>query len=72
MSQMQKLIDKKSINVAIVDNKAYWVNNNVFYVAPIREDGLIDTDNAEPVDVFSVSKKQTKALLQILDSLKED
>lgn len=66
------MIDKKSINVAIVDNKAYWVKDNVFYVAFVTEEGIIDTDSAKPIDVFSISKKQTKALMQILDSLKEE
>lgn len=69
---MEQIIDKKAISVAIVDNKAYWVKDSVFYVAPITEEGMIDTDNAKPIDVFSISKKQTKALMQILDSLKED
>ena len=54
---MEQIIDKKAISVAIVDNKAYWVKENVFYVAPITEEGLIDTDNAKPIDVFSISKK---------------
>ena len=36
-SQIEQMIDKKAISVAIVDNKAYWVKENVFYVAPITE-----------------------------------
>lgn len=68
---MSKMLNKNSINVAIVNNKAYWVHNNVFYCTGILEDGTIDTDNAKPIDVFSMSKKQTKELLSILDSIKE-
>jgi hypothetical protein len=70
-SQIEKLIDKQSVNVAIVNDKAYWVYNNTFYSASIKNDGEIDTDNAIPVDVFSASKKEAVNLLKILDSLKE-
>lgn len=70
-SQIQQLIDKQSVNVAIVNDKAYWVYDNTFYSANINVDGQIDTDNALPVDVFSASKKEAVNLLKILDSLKE-
>jgi hypothetical protein len=70
-SQMKNLIDKDSVNVAIVNDKAYWVHNNTFYTAVIMENGEIDADNATPVDVFTASKKEAKNLLKILDSLKE-
>ena len=70
-SQIQKLLDKQSVNVAIVNNKAYWVFENTFYMANVS-DGQIDTENAIPVDVFSASKKEAVDLLKILDSLKEN
>jgi uncharacterized protein YaiL (DUF2058 family) len=70
-SQMQQLLGKNSISVAIVENKAYWVHNNTVYRADIDTLGEIDTDNAKPIDVFSLSKKETKELLKILDSLSE-
>ena len=68
---MDKIFSSQSINVAIVNNNAYWVHENIFYVANIDQDGRIETENAEPVDVFSLSEKETKNLLKILDSLKE-
>lgn len=68
---MTKLINKNSIDVVIVQNKAYWVHENVFYCARVLKDGTIDTNNAKPVDVFALSKKQAEGLLQILDSLSE-
>jgi len=67
---MEKLLDLESVNVAIINDKAYWVFDNTFYTASVK-DGLIDTENAEPVDVFSASKKETVNLLKILDSLRE-
>jgi len=68
---MEQIFDKNSISVAIVENKAYWVHENIFYCANINNFGKIDTDNAKPIDVFSLSKKETKQLLTILDSLSE-
>jgi hypothetical protein len=70
-SQMNKLLGKNSISVAIVNKNAYWVHNNTFYVAKVDEFGEIDTDNAKEIDVFSLSNRETKNLLKILDSLKE-
>lgn len=71
MSQMHKLLNKDSVNVAIVNKKAYWVSNNTFYVAKIDEEGHIDTENAKEVDVFSLSNREASNLLKILDSLTE-
>jgi hypothetical protein len=68
---MHKLLNKNSVDVAIVDKNAYWVHDNAFYVAEINELGEIDTDNAKKIDVFSLSNKEAKNLLKILDSLTE-
>ena len=70
-SQMSKMLQSNIVNVAIVKNKAYWVKDNVFYTAKINSYGQIDIDNAEPVDVFSMSEIEAKNLLKILDSLKD-
>ena len=69
---MTKLIYSRSINVAIVENNAYWVYDNIFYTAKIDSAGIIDTQNATPIDVFSLSENETKNLLKILDSLSEN
>lgn len=68
---MYKLLNKDSVNVAIVNKKAYWVSDNTFYVAKIDEEGYIDTENAEQIDVFSLSDREASNLLKILDSLTE-
>ena len=70
-SQMQKILQENSVNVAIINNKAYWVRDNTFYTAKIDEVGMIDTDNAEAIDVFSLTEREMKNLLKILDSITE-
>jgi hypothetical protein len=71
LSQMNKFLNKDSVNVAIVNKKAYWVSDNTFYVAKIDEEGHIDTENAKEIDVFSLSNREASNLLKILDSLTE-
>jgi hypothetical protein len=55
----------------LLNKDAYCVHNNTFYVAEINDLGEIDTDNAKKIDVFSLSNKEAKNLLKILDSLTE-
>ncbi|MFZ9242578.1 MAG: hypothetical protein ACO295_05140 [Sediminibacterium sp.] len=70
-SQMQRLLNKSTIRVAIVEDKAYWVNDHKFYMADIDETGRIDGENAEQIDVFSLPAKKVEKLLEILDSISD-
>ena len=71
MTQMQKVLEQGTIRVVIVDSLAYWVHNNSIYKAIVDEEGIINAAGAEIVDVFSLSNKETKKLLDIIDSIKE-
>lgn len=68
-TQMEKLLKKSIVKVAIYRNKAYWVLNNVIYKAEIDEDGNILNEMAEEVDVFQLSEKEVNNLLAIIDSI---
>lgn len=65
---MEKLIKKSNVDVAIVDDKAYWIQQNTLYSAAISENGEILTEEASPVDVINMPKKQLKSIIQIVDS----
>lgn len=66
---IQEQDDEKVIRVAVYDDKAYWVHDNVFYESDtVREP---DFTTARPVDTMSMSGKQINKLLSILDELKE-
>jgi hypothetical protein len=67
-SQLDRIRKKNIIRVAIIQKKAYWVHQNVFYVADVI-DGEIDNDAAKPIDAHTLSQKQLDKLLSILDSL---
>jgi hypothetical protein len=71
ISQMKKLLEKTNVRVAVVDDNAYWVHNNIFYKAPISNHGSIDMENAIEIDVFSLSEKEMSNLLSILDSISD-
>jgi hypothetical protein len=68
-SQMTKIINETRVNIAIMNNKAYWIRNNTVFSSKLDEDGNVDIANAEKVDVFSLSEKDMKTIIGIIDSL---
>lgn len=58
------------INIAVVEDKAYWVVGSVFYEADIV-DGEVDKHSSKPVNVFDMSTGDVRRMLFILDHLKE-
>lgn len=68
-SQLTKLQGKDMIKVIIMDDQAYWVSNNIFYVSDAT-DGRPEPGTAHPIDTTSMSKKDIEKMLSILDSLK--
>lgn len=67
-TQMDKMLEKNSVNVMVIDDQAYWVHNNVFYTAQFL-DGSFKPEDAEPIDTSSLSKKDMEKMFFILDSL---
>jgi hypothetical protein len=68
-SQLTKVLDEETVRVAIQDNSAYWVVDNILYKCNINEEGRIDNENAERVDVFNLSEKEVSNLISIIDSI---
>jgi ABC-type uncharacterized transport system ATPase subunit len=68
-SQLCRILDEGTVRVAIQDNSAYWVIDNILYKANISEDGRILNENAERVDVFDLSEKEVSNLLSIIDTI---
>lgn len=61
--------EKETVRVAVYDEKAYWVYENVFYQSDITREP--DFSTAEPVDTMTLDQKELKKLMNILDELKE-
>lgn len=68
-SQSLKHIEANTVKVIFIEDKAYWVSNNIFYCAELVEGG-IDVDSTQPVDTTNMSKKDIDKMLFILDNLK--
>jgi hypothetical protein len=68
-SQLTKHKEKSMIKVIVLNNEAYWVSNNTFYVAKAI-DGEVQPHTAQPVNTNGLSKPELDKMLFILDSLK--
>jgi ribosomal protein L16 Arg81 hydroxylase len=69
LSQSRKHVRDNSVKVLIIEDSAYWVHKNMFYVAD-AVDGEVDSDTVRPVDTNNMSKRDIDKMLFILDSLK--
>lgn len=67
-TQIDKMLEKSSVNVMIIDDQAYWVVKNVFYTAKFV-DGDVDQESTKPIDTSSLSKSDMEKMFFILDKL---
>lgn len=68
-TQLQKRIDANNLKVLMIEDEAYWVVDNIFYVAKADE-GIVIPETAKPVNTSNMSTKDINRLLFILDNLK--
>lgn len=59
--------EKDTIHVAVYEDKAYWVHENIFYEADLIAEP--DFATARPIDTMSLNTKQVTELMEILDEL---
>lgn len=69
-TQSIKYEKKTNVKVIIVNECAYWVKDNIFYMANM-EDGFIDKDTTRLVDTMGMDKVELDKMLFIMDRLKE-
>lgn len=70
-SQSEIHNDKINIKVLIMDDLAYWIKDNVFYMANIGMGGIVDKDTTRVVDTMSMSSVELDKMLFIMDKLRE-
>lgn len=68
VSQSRKHVEKSMIRIIIIDGKAYWVVDNIFYTANTVHGDVIP-ETAQPVDTANMSKEDIDKMLYILDNL---
>ena len=68
-SQSKIWREKQTTRVVIIDQKAYWVSNNMFYVGD-TVNGQVRPETGKPLDTTKMSKREIDKMLFILDNLK--
>ncbi len=51
--------------------KAYWINDNKLFEAPISEEGLIDYSSSSPIDTMTMDKVELDKISFIVEKLTE-
>ena len=69
LSQSRKHVSNNTVKVLIIEDNAYWVHDNMFYVADTFA-GAVALETVRPVDTNNMSKRDIDKMLFILDSLK--
>jgi hypothetical protein len=69
LSQARKHRRNNTVRVLIIEDHAYWVHDNMFYVADTVE-GLVNPETVRPVDTNNMSNRDIDKMLFILDSLR--
>ena len=62
--------DDRYLKVAIVEDKAYWVVNNIFYEADVIDEEIMK-DDAKPVDAFDMNMRDVNKMMTILDNIQD-
>lgn len=70
-TQAKKHEESTNIRVIIMDSKAYWIKDNVFYMADMSPDGTVNKETTQTVDTFSLNKVQLDKMVFIVDRLTE-
>lgn len=68
MSQSEKHITKNMVKVVVIEGKAYWTSDNIFYVAD-TDNGDILSETAKQIDTSNMSDEELDKMLVILDNL---
>lgn len=71
MSQSKKHVAQHMVKIIVIDGKAYWVKDNIFYMAETLY-GNILPETAKPVDIDSMPKQELDKMLFILDNLSRE
>ena len=69
-SQSAKHAANTMIKIIVIENKAYWVKDNVFYFADTDSGDIVDV-TAKPVEISDMSKQDIDKMLFILDNLRK-
>jgi hypothetical protein len=70
-SQSSKYLRSKETVIVIVDDEAYWIQDNQFYQAPVIKNN-VDHENKKIVDTINMDDVQLRKISTIVDRLTEE
>lgn len=71
VSQSMNHSSRFMVKVMVIDNNAYWVKDNTFFTADVKE-GTVMPETTRQVDTLDMSKQDIDKMIFILDKLKDD
>jgi hypothetical protein len=69
-TQSRAYEEKSSVKVIIMHNQAFWIRDNVFYTANMR-DGEVEKETTRRVDTMGMDKVELDKMLFIMDQLRD-
>lgn len=69
-TQSKTYEDKTNVKVIIMYNQAFWIKDNVFYMADMKE-GYVDKETTRRVDTMGMDKVELDKMLFIMDQLRD-
>lgn len=69
-SQSSKHMEQITTRIVFIDNKAYWIKDNKFYVADAINQN-IDESTKQEVDTMSMDKVELNKIIFIVETLTE-
>ena len=70
-TQTTKHYDSLHVKVVIAHDEAYWISNNKFYVADVR-DRMVVQESAREVDTMAMDDVELKKISEIVELLREE
>jgi hypothetical protein len=69
-TQATDYFDSKHTRVVILDDYAYWINNNKLWCAELNLDG-VDENSTKEVDIMGMNKVELNKMIMVVDKLTE-
>jgi len=71
ITQTTKHNDAMHVKVVIAEDEAYWISNNKFYVADVR-DRMVIQESAREVDTMAMDDVELKKISEIVEILRKE
>jgi len=71
ITQTTKHNDSMHVKVVIAEDEAYWISNNKFYVADVR-DRMVIQESAREVDTMAMNDVELKKISEIVEILRKE